>query len=123
VTTGGGIATTSVALLPILDQRRLEFDRLITNALANHSISTAEASRLQADLAEITNRMVAANAAGANYSVDNVITLARSLDDFNNRLATAINASPLTPLTIVGSNGLPVLSTGVFTNVVVQHLG
>lgn len=114
----GTISTSPIALLPILDQRRLEFDRLIANALSNRAISSAEAARLQADLNDITNRMVAANAAGASFSVDSVTTLARILDDFNIRLATAIHGSPLTPLTVIGSNGLPVLSTTVFTNVV-----
>ena len=113
-----GISNSPTALLPILDQRRLEFDRLIASASANHAISAAEAARLQADLGDIANRMVVANGAGPTYSVDAVTTLARSLDDFNNRLARSINAPPLAPLTVIGNNSLPVLSPTVFNNVI-----
>jgi hypothetical protein len=118
VVTTNGITTNVVGVLPIIDQRRLEFDRLIANGVANHTLNVSEAARLSTDLNTIGLKIAAAQAAGATYGMDQTITLARSLDDFNNRLATSINASPLVPLTITSSNGLPVLSTNVFNNVV-----
>lgn len=110
----GTIPTSPVSILPILDVRRLELDRLISNALANHTITASDAAKFETDLNRIGAQIVDARGLGSQYTIDQTITLARTLDDLNTRLATAMNVAPLTALTIAGPSGLPTLSTTMF---------
>lgn len=118
VTSTNGIPTNVVAVMPIIDARRMELDRSIANAVANRTVNISEAARLSTDLNNLGMKIAAAQASGANFGMDQTIALARSLDDFNVRLATAISAAPLVPLTVTNASGLPALSTATFSNVV-----
>lgn len=118
ITSTNGIATNVVAVMPIIDARRMEIDRSIANAVANRSLNISEAARLSTDLNRIGMKIAAAQAAGANCTMDQTVVLARSLDDFNVRVATAIGAAPLVPLTVTNSVGVPVLSPTTFSNVI-----
>jgi len=73
--------------------------------------------KLTADLNAIGTD-IAIGMSAPTFTMDQTITLARRLDDFNTRLATTLSVSALTPLTVLGANSLPILSPTMFNNVV-----
>lgn len=120
---GTTVVSTAVpspqSVLAILDARRYDLDRLITNALNNRTITATEAARWSSDLNRIALGITQAQSLGAGFTTDNAITLARSLDDFNVKLATALHLNALPALTFVDTTtAVPRLVADQFTNVV-----
>jgi hypothetical protein len=113
----GSVPTNAVAVLPILDARRLELDRIISQGVSSKAITAAEAARLTAELNGIATKIGAGIKAGPTFTIDQVVPIATTLDEFNTRIATTTHVSALPPLTVSGSTG-PVLSTSVFGNTI-----
>lgn len=119
ISTGPAFTPASpLAVLPILDQRRYELDRIITTSVNSRTLSLPQATALTNDLNRIAGYIASARNDNT-ITIDKVVTYARQLDDFNTKLSTTLHGSSLSPLTLVATgSSVPALSSSQFANVI-----
>lgn len=105
-------------LYAILDDRRYQLDRRINDALARHAIDQQRADQLEASLDQVRTQLVIDPTTG-QITQERALTVARQLDTIDGSVASALNISAMTPLTVVDStSGNARIVTDQFGNVI-----
>lgn len=114
VNSGGTQTTvvTSVAptvftapLSAILDNRRLEIDKMIYQGLERGTIKASQAGEYRRALGRIETAEIAAKASGGMLTYDEAVDVARDLDALAATVATSTTLTPFVPLIVVDPSG------------------
>ena len=115
--TGTGIISSG-GLYSVLDNRRYELDRRINDALIRRTIDAQRAAQLQANLDQVRTELVLDPTTGV-ITQERALLIARQLDTLDSSVATALNVSAMSPLTVIDTtSGTPRIVTDQFGNVI-----
>lgn len=114
VTTGTPVYFTDV-LETVLDNRRIEIDRMISKALIAGTISAGQAGDFRTSLSRIEAAEIADRASGGGLSYDEAVDVARDLDSLTTSVIAAGRLVALTPLIVVDPSGAVRFSIGPST--------
>jgi hypothetical protein len=86
-------APVTSALLSAIDARRLELDRLLTDALANGKLTAAQATAMRSEMDRLVAAEVAAQQSGTVLTYAQVLPVAYGLTLLSNRLVPIVHTT------------------------------
>jgi hypothetical protein len=107
------------ALLAVLDARRFQLDRMVSDGMERRVFQGDSALKMQSDLDGFRTRLVRLQAPGTTFSQDQAVLMARELDTMDGNVALAMRVNAWSPLTVVDSGtGTTKIVTDQFMNVI-----